>query len=104
MVQGENTTVVQYEIENGRKTTLAQLALRPLIAFRDYHSLTHENSAIDGRLDVRPGLAGIAPYPGLPELYLAHNARELETTGHCYRTFEYDAARDPGLQLTADRC
>jgi len=102
MVQGENTTVVQYEIENGRKTTLAQLELRPLIAFRDYHSLTHENSAIDGRLDVRPGLAGIAPYPGLPELYLAHNARELETTGHWYRNFEYDAERERGLEFTED--
>ena len=102
MVQGENTTVVQYDIENGRKANLAQLELRPLIAFRDYHSLTHENGAIDGRLDVRPGLAGISPYPGLPELYLAHNAREVENTGHWYRNFEYDAERERGLDFTED--
>ncbi|HEV2729691.1 MAG TPA: glycogen debranching enzyme N-terminal domain-containing protein, partial [Terriglobales bacterium] len=55
MVQGENTTVVQFEIKNTRPSRTAQLELRPLIAFRDYHSLTHENNAIDGRIDVQPG-------------------------------------------------
>src|SRR5438105_6493799 len=102
MVQGENTTVVEYDIENGRKTTAAHLELRPLIAFRDYHSLTHENGTIDGRVEVWPGLAGVSPYPGLPELYLAHAARELEITGHWYRNFEYDAERERGLDFTED--
>jgi len=102
MVQGENTTVVEYDIENGRKTTAAHLELRPLIAFRDYHSLTHENGTIDGRVEVWPGLAGVSPYPGLPELYLAHDARELEITGHWYRNFEYDAERERGLDFTED--
>jgi len=102
MVQGENTTVVQYDIENGRKANPAQLELRPLIAFRDYHSLTHENEALDRRLDIRSGLAGISPYPGLPKLYLAHDARELESTGHWYRNFEYDAERERGLDFTED--
>jgi predicted glycogen debranching enzyme len=102
MVQGENTTVVQYDIENARKANLAQLELRPLIAFRDYHSLTHENAAIDGRLDIRPGLAGVSPYPGLPALYLAHSAWELEHTGHWYRNFEYDAERERGIDFSED--
>src|ERR1044071_6237179 len=45
MVQGENTTVVQYEvhaIRDGRSTSPIVLEIRPLIAFRDYHSTTHE--------------------------------------------------------------
>src|ERR1044072_2339752 len=46
MVQGENTTVVQYELENTDHTDI-KLLIRPLIAFRDYHSTTHENGALN---------------------------------------------------------
>jgi predicted glycogen debranching enzyme len=47
MVHGENTTVIQYELRAppGTIPTACTLELRPLIAFRDYHSLTHENGA-----------------------------------------------------------
>ena len=44
MVHGENTTVVQYELtKNNRRQSPKnlRLELRPLIAFRDYHSTTH---------------------------------------------------------------
>src|ERR1700693_5216859 len=43
MIHGENTTVVQYELKTDDGMPTAQnvwLELRPLIAFRDYHSLT----------------------------------------------------------------
>ena len=42
MVQGENTVVVEYEDQ----TPDCRLELRPLIAFRGYHDLTHANSRI----------------------------------------------------------
>ena len=54
MVQGENTTVVQYDIfgnATSRQPPL-QLRIRPLIAFRDYHSTTHENSALDSHIEI----------------------------------------------------
>src|SRR5512147_2175373 len=69
MLQGENTTVVQYKASGD-----CQLEIRPLIAFRDFHSTTHENSAIDGHVEFARGMASITPYQGLPTLYLAHNA------------------------------
>ena len=42
MVQGENTTVVEYEVRaiDGSTKPKCVLELRPLIAFRDYHSTT----------------------------------------------------------------
>src|SRR5215831_18166576 len=46
MVHGQNTTVVQYRI-NGPQKRAIHLELRPLIAFRDYHALTHENGALN---------------------------------------------------------
>src|SRR5689334_1738393 len=37
MVQGQNTTVVEYQIVEPTRAVEAKLVVRPLIAFRDYH-------------------------------------------------------------------
>ena len=47
MVQGENTTVIEYRIVGMKERIDARLEIRPLIAFRDYQSLTHENRALN---------------------------------------------------------
>jgi predicted glycogen debranching enzyme len=51
MVQGENTTVIEYRIGRVDDASKVQLEIRPLIAFRDYHSLTHENGAINSAIE-----------------------------------------------------
>src|ERR1700719_507174 len=53
MVQGENTTIVEYCIVAIRDPSDVRLELRPLIAFRDYHSLTHENSSVNQEVKER---------------------------------------------------
>jgi predicted glycogen debranching enzyme len=73
MVQGENTTVIHYELtKNNHPESPKNLRLevRPLIAFRDYHSTTHENGAINAarraakRICERHSLSGSAkPLP-----------------------------------------
>jgi len=102
MVQGENTTIVEYRIIGGSAEESVRLELRPLIAFRDYHSLTHENGAINGTVDRKPGLISFFPYAGLPALYLASNAANIESSGHWYRNFEYEAERERGLDFAED--
>jgi predicted glycogen debranching enzyme len=102
MVQGENTTVVQYEIQSAGRASMVQLELRPLIAFRDYHGLAHENDKIDGRVLAQPGLASVCLYPGLPALHLSHDAATIENAGHWYRNFEYEVERERGLDYTED--
>lgn len=102
MVQGENTTVVQYSIKGKSNMEEIRLELRPLIAFRDYHSTTHENGALNRTVDQAPGLASLAPYSGLPRLYFAHNATRVGTDGDWYRNFEYDVERERGLDYGED--
>jgi predicted glycogen debranching enzyme len=105
MIQGENSTVVQYELKRNNhpeRIKNLRLELRPLLAFRDYHSTTHENGAINPEIEQHPGLATVAPYEGLPSLHLAHNAGELRKTGEWYRNFEYDAERERGLDFSED--
>jgi len=105
MINGENSTVVQYELRtNNHPEALNNLRLeiRPLIAFRDYHSTTHENSALNPGVQDDRGLAAVCPYRGLPTLYLAHNAYQLQKTGDWYRNFNYDFERERGLDFTED--
>jgi predicted glycogen debranching enzyme len=110
MIYGENSTVVQYEFKSGLKSgqnrpqppRSLHLEIRPLIAFRDYHSTTHANKALNASVESGLELAAVAPYPGLPTLYLAHNAMELQKTGDWYRNFEYDIERERGLDFTED--
>jgi predicted glycogen debranching enzyme len=102
MVHGQNTTVIKYELINAPSAARVQLELRPLIAFRDYHNLTHENGTIDGRVDIQRELISVSPYGGLPSLYFANDAAQIESTGHWYRNFEYDAERERGLDFQED--
>ena len=99
MVQGENTTIVQYQLLD---TAHAKLELRPLIAFRDYHSTTHENDALNRQVQIEDGLVTIKPYSDLPALYLAHNAREFDTKGFWYRNFQYAVEQERGLDFIED--
>jgi predicted glycogen debranching enzyme len=101
MVAGENTTAIQYKFLSGGMAGSA-LELRPLIAFRDFHTTTHENGALDPAIGVEPGSIAMTPYRALPTLYLAHNAACVEKTGEWYRNFEYDMERERGLDYRED--
>ncbi len=103
MVQGENTTVVQYKRrKKKRNVNDCRLELRPLIAFRDFHSTAHENDAINKNFETGEGLITIRPYSGLPELHFAHDAAEVEAGGFWYHNFEYQVERDRGLDFFED--
>jgi len=105
MIHGENSTAVHYELRKNNHPESPKnlrLEIRPLIAFRDYHSTTHENGALNPALKEEPGLVAVTPYQALPTLYLAHNAVELQKTGDWYRNLEYDVERERGLDFTED--
>ncbi len=102
LVQGENTVVIQYELIGDLRGRACQLEVRPLVAFRDYHSLTHANDAIRRDVSTQPGMAIITPYPGLPSLYFAHNAASLDPAGFWFYNFEYERERERGLDSLED--
>lgn len=114
MVQGENTVVVQYEFIKGgspqghwikvasQTDGLRNFEIRPLIAFRDYHSLTHQNDALNSHVEMENGLTSIRPYSDLPELHFAHDNCEIDTSGNWYHNFEYAVERERGLDYVED--
>ena len=101
MVHGENSTIVHYKLRKLAEAACT-LELRPLLAFRDYHSLTHENGALNPSLEIAAGSVRIAPYADLPALYLAHSPGELHPAGCWYRNFEYTVERQRGLDYLED--
>lgn len=97
MVHGENTTVLEYECLGA-----AELELRPLLAFRDYHATTHRNDAIDGHFESHDGMAVMRPYPGLPAMYLAHSGAVVSVGAGWYYNFEFERERERGLDFVED--
>jgi len=101
MVHGENTTVVQYELRNTDHTDI-KLEIRPLIAFRDYHSTTHENGVLNPRVESEPGQTAFRPYGDLPALHLAHDPADIDAHGFWYRNFQYAIEQERGLDFAED--
>lgn len=101
LVYAEDTVVVEYELIGGGPE--CQLDVRPLIAFRDFHSLTHENGALDARIDqADPEAVTLKPYADLPPLRFLHNADRVEPSGYWYRRFQYSEERARGLDYEED--
>jgi glycogen debranching enzyme len=100
MIRGENGVVVQYRLSGAAAD--CTLELRPLIAFRDFHSTAHANPALNAFVAQEPGLATIQPYADLPRLHFAHDAREVRAEGCWYRNFQYERERERGLDDSED--
>jgi predicted glycogen debranching enzyme len=102
MVHGQNTTVIQYRVR-GRESHSVQLDLRPLVAFRDYHNLTHENAALDQTVQLHhEKLVSVRPYSDHPTLYFVHDADKVVSQGYWYKNFEYALERERGLDFVED--
>jgi len=104
MVQGKNTTVVQYEFEHtvDNNHLDIKLEIRPLMAFRDYHSTTHENGVLNANVESDPGLTTFRPYSDLPALHLAHDPATIDSMGFWYRNFQYQIEQERGLDYAED--
>ena len=109
MIQGENATAVRYEIRDAINPSRdvppgisCSLELAPLLSFRDYHSLRHEDMGFNRVVKTENSIVYVKPYEDLPALYLAHDAAEVETTGNWYRNFEYSVERMRGFDFTED--
>jgi predicted glycogen debranching enzyme len=101
MVHGTNTVVIEYTLSQGNAGEIA-LEVRPLIAFRDYHSTTNENGVLDPTLVETFGCVRVKPYPDLPGLFLAHDADSVVADGAWYRNFEYAEEKARGFDDAED--
>ncbi|MEF2230746.1 MAG: amylo-alpha-1,6-glucosidase [Pseudodesulfovibrio sp.] len=70
-VHGQNTVLVCYEIVEGN--VLPTLRIRPLLAYRNIHTLTRENMFLRPKSYPEKNGRKIQPYEGMPPLHMATN-------------------------------
>ena len=101
LVRGENTVVVEWELLE-RPQAECSLQVRPLIAFRDYHSTTHRNQDINKAIECKDGVVSIAPYSGLPGLRFATNSTKITPVSDWYLRLQYPREKERGLDFEED--
>lgn len=90
--------VQSQEGSDARQTPKLQLRLKPLLAYRGFHELTHANDAINGKAASAPGGFGVSPYPGMPELFFQlSSAHTYEPQPVWYYNVKYFQERDRGF-------
>lgn len=93
-----NTTVVEYALLEG---PAAQLAIRPYVTGRDYHSTHRANTHFNTRPEVSPGIVAMKPYPGLPWVVFSHEGQFFHD-GAWYYDFEWPIEQERGLDCHED--
>ncbi|MGZ6135235.1 MAG: glycogen debranching enzyme N-terminal domain-containing protein, partial [Myxococcaceae bacterium] len=98
LVPGQQTVVLRYA-----STGKVRLRVEPLLAFRDYHGLTHRNpDAWTGFEEQTSGATRVVrfqPYPGLPSLRLAHRGAAFAGAPEWHEHVEYLEELDRGLDF-----
>lgn len=103
MVHGENRVLIRYHLE--KSSMPIQLRLKPFLAYRSAHDLTHENFFLQARAfswKIRYGFK-ITPYNGMPDLFVQlDQPNEFLPSPVWYRNFEYEAEAMRGFEAHED--
>ena len=101
LVPGEQTVVVRYA-----SSAPLRLRLEPLLAFRDYHALTHRNPdawiGFEERMVAKGRVVRFQPYASLPSLRLAHRGDAFVGAPEWHENVEYLEELDRGLDFRED--
>lgn len=100
MVNGENTTLIHYEILNADGPFTFQLL--PLIAARGYHELQHAYNNIFWNIDFKNGLFHNQPFEGAPDIYISVPGSSFLSTNKWYYNFNYLQEKYRGLDYQED--
>ena len=100
MVNGENTTLIRYEVLNTNSPFILQLL--PLIAARGYHELQHSNNNIFWKIDFKNGLFHNQPFDGAPDIYISVPGSSFQEVNKWYYKFNYLQEKYRGLDYVED--
>lgn len=100
MVNGENTTLIRYEVLNTNSPFILQLL--PLIAARGYHELQHSNNNIFWKIDFKNGLFHNQPFNGAPDIYISVPGSSFQEVNKWYYKFNYLQEKYRGLDYVED--
>ncbi len=93
----QQAVLVRYET-----SVPCRLEVRILLSFRDYHSLTHQNTHLKNEPVDQPGRLTLAPYSELPPVILFHSGNAFTRDGIWFLNHEYLRELDRGLDFRED--
>jgi predicted glycogen debranching enzyme len=99
MVQNENTTVVSYQ-NLGNQSII--LKLNPLLVYRDYHSLFHENPHYNFFFEKAEKYFKIYAHYGSDPFYIGFSKGDFKENRSWYRKFSYGQEKARGLDCEED--
>jgi predicted glycogen debranching enzyme len=103
MPQKRHAVFIRYSLKCSRGTPGTLLRIRPLLAFRSFHALTHSN--MDLRVWTYPEEQGfkIQPYDGLPPMVMQVDSKfEFLPSPDWYYNVQYLAERERGFDYQED--
>ena len=102
LIHGENTLVAAYH--NRNTTGTVTLAVRPLLAFRDFNKLAKRNDAARFAVERQGHIFSVQPYPALPRLYfrLAPAPSRADAKSDWYFRFTYPVDQARGFEFQED--
>ncbi len=99
-VDGENTTLVLYEVLEAPGPFL--LSLRPFLAARDHHALASANGTLSETVAFADGTLHLRPHGPAPEVFLHVPGADFRPGPGWYHRFEYEADRERGFDYQED--
>lgn len=99
-VDGENTTLVLYEVLEAPGPFI--LSLRPFLAGRDQDALTSADSQPSPETAFEDGILRLRPSTGVPEAFVLVPAADFQANPHWWYRFEYEADRRRGFDFQED--
>lgn len=101
MAQGENTTLIRYDVLNA--PTPFVLRWKPFLAYRGLHELRRKDAWMDRRTWPVANGFGVRPYTGLPPLFIQSSAAPACAAAPAwYYNFEYERERERGYDWQED--
>ncbi len=87
LLPGENAVVIGYTLYAA--TGPVELAIRPLVAVRDFRWVSQENPQFNSSIHERPGEILLHPYEELPAVVIQHTAELFDRSPCWYKNFDY---------------
>lgn len=101
LAENENQVMIKYTLEDAHSDTL--LRLKPFLAFREIHQLTHENMDVNTHYDEVSNGVKFCLYRGFPDLYIQANKKmDYIAMPDWYRNVEYIKERYRGYDFLED--
>ncbi len=100
LIHGENTMVAAYR--NCNKNGTLTLAIRPLLAFRDFNKLAKRNDTAKLAVERRDNVFSVQPYAALPTLFFHTSPACANIKADWYFQFAYPIDEECGLECKED--